>query len=328
MLQKPVPQQESQLKNIAEHLSVINFGPPSHVEFCGEAIPMDNDKVKEKLTEEIRRNTDYYASMLLTFKRVNRYKEQFFTILEEQGIPRDFFYLSIAESHLSNAISPVGAKGFWQFVESTARQYGLEISETVDERFHPEKSAYAASRYLYDNYSQFKSWVLVAAAYNMGPGGLSRAIKTQGTASYFELNLNRETSRYLYRILALKYILEQPERYGFNIRNDQLYQPLSYRKVRVTENIPDLVTFAKSNGSSYREMKLMNPWLISNHLEVLPGKAYEIRFPVRPDFKAFELAVSGKSYDKKVVTQDSVKPANQVEKTVALVTDSNPVEVE
>ena len=265
--------------------------------------------------------------MLLTFKRVNRYRDQFFNILEEQGIPRDFFYLAIAESHLSNAVSPVGAKGFWQFVESTGRQYGLEISLTVDERFHPEKAAYAASRYLYDNYSQFKSWILVAAAYNMGPSGLSRAMKAQDKVSYFELDLNKETSNYLYRILALKYILEQPERYGFNIHNDQLYQPLSYRKVRVTENIPDLVTFAKSNGSSYKEMKIMNPWLISNHLEVLPGKTYEIRFPVKSGFKAFELAVSGESYEN-YIASDSTKSENQVEKTVALVTDSNPVEVE
>ena len=193
-------QQDTQLRNLSGHLSVINFHAPNTLDFCGEGVPIDNPAIKRKVDREIERNTGYYASTLIALKRANRYRAEFSDILRAQGIPEDFFYLAMAESFLSNAISPKGAKGFWQFIAPTGRHYGLEISETVDERFHPVKATYAATRYLYDDFSQLKQWTLVAAAYNMGAPRVQRAIKRQGVDNYYELSLNAETSNYLYRI--------------------------------------------------------------------------------------------------------------------------------
>ena len=313
--------QDVKLKNLSGHLAVINFGSPNSLSFCGEEVPTQDPIIKERLEKEIKRITHYYASTLLTLKRVNRYKEEFSAIFRAQGIPEDFFYLAIAESYLSNAISPKGAKGFWQFIAPTARHYGLEISNTVDERFHPVKATYAATRYLTDDFSQLKQWTLVAAAFNMGSPRVQRAINRQGVDNYYKLALNKETGNYLYRILALKTVLEQPERYGFNLSPTQLYHPIPFRSIKVKENIPDLVTFAKSHGCTYRELKNMNPWLISNHLEVMTGKTYEIRLPRTSGLNAYELIVQGETKKSPSKTQVDSVPAPDA--TVVLVTDKN-----
>ncbi|MEO1450696.1 MAG: lytic transglycosylase domain-containing protein, partial [Bacteroidota bacterium] len=209
----------------------------------------------------------------------------------QNGIPEDFFYMAVAESNLANASSPVGAQGFWQFMKPTARHYGLEISETVDERFHPTKATYAAVRYLKDLYREFGDWTLVAAAYNMGSPRLHRAIKAQGTDDYFALKLNRETSRYIYRILSFKSLLEEPWRYGIALEPQELYNPIPYRKVEITESNPNLATFAQEQGVGYLKLRTLNPWLITHHLDVPAGKSYEIRLPIQENLQAHELFV-------------------------------------
>lgn len=284
------PVSNQNLKHISNHLSVINFDAPLSLDFSGESVPLEVPAVKKKLDREIRKYVKYYAGSALTLKRANRYKETFLSILRSQGVPEDFFYLSVAESNLANVTSPVGAQGFWQFMPQTAREYGLEVSATVDERLHPERATYAACRYLLSSYRQFGNWSLVAASYNMGAPGLQRTIERQCNQNYFDLKLNRETGQYLYRILGYKCIIEQPERYGFNLDDRDLYYPLGYKVVRVSENIRDLRTFAQENGTTWQALRMMNPWLISDHLNVQEGKTYEIRIP-RSEVFAHELMV-------------------------------------
>ncbi|MDX2247851.1 MAG: lytic transglycosylase domain-containing protein [Bacteroidia bacterium] len=280
---------QQNLKHISGHLSVINFGAPASLDFAGEEVPLQNPQVRQKLDREISRYVKHYSGSLVLLKRANRYRDTFLKILRAKGVPEDFFYLAVAESNLTNASSPVGAQGFWQFMENTAREHGLEVSATVDERYHPEKSTSAAASYLLASYRQFQDWALVAAAYNMGGPGLSRSMKQQTSDSYYGLKLNKETSRYMYRILGYKCILDQPDRYGFAFEEKDLYQPIAFKVVKVSENINDLRNFAEQNGSTYSILKNMNPWLISDHLDVQPGKVYEIRFPLNSEVNAGEL---------------------------------------
>ncbi|MEZ4849868.1 MAG: lytic transglycosylase domain-containing protein [Bacteroidia bacterium] len=227
--QSSEPQPAQDLKQLSQHLSVINFGPPANLEFGGQKVPLDRPEVKKRLERELSKNVKYHHSTLLTLKRMNRYRETFVNILEKKGVPADFFYMAVAESNLANATSPVGAQGFWQFMKPTARAYGLEVSTTVDERFHPEKATFAAARYLKDYYEQFGDWSLVAAAYNMGGPRLKRKMKVQPGKDYYGLDLNSETDNYMYRILGYKCILEQPMRYGLNFTEDELYNPIRYK---------------------------------------------------------------------------------------------------
>jgi hypothetical protein len=281
----------ARFKHISGHLSVIHNGPPADLTFCGEPVPVSDPQVGHRLEREIQRHVRHEESTRLTIRRAFRYQEEFTAILRQMGVPEDFFYLALAESGLSNASSPKGAQGFWQFMAPAAERYGLEVSETVDERYHPQKSTYAACRYLLDSYEEFGSWSLVAASYNMGAGGLQKAIREQAVADYFSLDLNRETGNYLYRVLGYKCIFEHPGRYGFSLSEAQGFRPLAFRVVKVQQNISDLATFAAENGADLATLRLLNPWLIAERLDAKPNKVYEIRFPVSGDVYAPELIV-------------------------------------
>lgn len=312
--------QLSGLHRISNHLTVISAETPEDLNFCGERVPTENFDVKERMDRELQRNVYYHSSTVLLLKRHGRYYETFTNILKEQGIPEDMFFLSVAESGLSNAVSPVGAKGFWQFMPATARHYGLELSGTVDERFHPEKATYAATEYLKDSYKRFGNWSLVAASYNMGPGGVSRAMRNQEAESYYDLHLNKETSQYVFRILAFKTIMNTPYRYGFNV-NDT-YEPIPYREVEVKGNISNLAAFAKKNGSNYRMLKLLNPWLIADNLVAEPGKTYSIRFPLNPDeVKAYEMEITDRNQkdgeiEEMILEEDSASPSDMIQDSI------------
>jgi hypothetical protein len=308
--------QISGLHRLSNHLTVISAEAPEDLNFCGERVPTENFDVKERMDRELQRNVYYHSSTVLLLKRYGRYYETFSNILEEQGIPEDMFFLSVAESGLSNAVSPVGAKGFWQFMPATARHYGLELSGTVDERYHPEKATYAATEYFKDSYKRFGNWSLVAASYNMGPAGVSRAMRRQEVDNYYDLHLNKETSQYVFRILAFKTIMNTPYRYGFNVNN--AYEPIPYREVEVQGNISNLASFAKKNGSTYRMLKLLNPWLISDHLVAQEGKTYSIRFPLNPDeVMAYEMEITDRNQKEEVVV-DSLSVGDSVEIEVAV----------
>ncbi len=200
-------------------------------------------------------------------------------MLKKKGIPDDFKYLAVAESELANVISPSRATGFWQIMSFTGREYGLEINSQVDERYDPVRSGLVACAYLKNAFEKFDSWTVAAASYNMGMGGINRQLQKQKTTSYYDLALNTETSRYIYRILAFKLILENPERYGFDIPKEERYQMPKMRKQVVKSSIPDLVDYAYSNGVSYKTLRHYNPWLRGYALNVPSGRSYEIQLP-------------------------------------------------
>tara|TARA_B100000427_G_scaffold320288_1_gene319481 strand:+ start:1570 stop:2454 length:885 start_codon:yes stop_codon:yes gene_type:complete len=261
------------------HAIVVAPTIPSQMNLAGEKVPMNNFGVKEALDREFIVNTYHHSSTILYLKKSSRWFPIIEPILKEEGIPDDFKYLCVIESGLSQVVSPAGAAGFWQFMKKTAPEYDLEVSSTVDERYHVEKSTRAACAYLRESYEVFGSWSLAAASYNMGMGGVSKSLEEQGVENYWDLHLNSETARYVYRILAVKEVMTYPERFGFKLRPNDLYNPYTYRTVTVDKSIDDLSEFALSNGSNLHEMKVLNPWLRKKNLLVGEGQTYTIYFP-------------------------------------------------
>ena len=285
---------KNDFRRMGGNLRTIEIQIPSFLEFAGEEFPLENWTVRQKLEKELRKQLTYPEHIQLLKQRSARYERPFKEILGQYGVPEDFFYLAIAESHLSNVVSPAGATGFWQLMPATARNYGLEVSETVDERYHPEKSTHAAARYLRDSYKELQDWTLVAAAYNMGSNGLARAMVRQGAESYYELKLNKETSHYVFKVLGYKCLLESPERFGMSFASQkEELKPVMWRTVKIQESIPSLNAFAASHQLTYSQLVAYNPWLKGQILNVAPGKTYEIRFPLSSGLKVDELVVKG-----------------------------------
>ncbi len=249
--------------------------------FASEPMPPDNFDAIERLDRELAINVYLHATTLLHIKTANRYFPVIEPILKKHGIPEDFKYLCVAESSLRMATSPAGAKGLWQFVEYMGRAYDLQITSEVDERYHVEKSTEAACSFLLYLKERFGTWTMAAAAYNMGETSLAQRIEEQKSNYYYDLNLNEETSRYIFRIIAIKEILQNPQTYGFFVQEEQLYDPHAYTTITVDQPIISLGEFAQQHGTSYRMLKVFNPWLISTSLKNVNGKSYEIRIPVR-----------------------------------------------
>ncbi|MEM7035984.1 MAG: lytic transglycosylase domain-containing protein [Bacteroidota bacterium] len=284
----------SALAGLATQATTVSLDPPNDLNFAGEIVPLHDFDVKERLDKELIRYIYYHSATIMNIKRAARWKPEMQRILKEEGVPQDFFYLCVAESHLQNAKSPVGALGFWQFMKGTAPSYGLEISDQVDERLDPIKATYAACKYLKDGYRMFKNWTLVAASYNMGMGGVRGQLRKQKVDNYYDLYLNRETAAYVFRILAIKTILSAPEDYGFELKKNQLYRPLRYKTVKVDSTIDDLITFALDHGTTYKMMKVLNPWILKDRLEIPQAKEgeeqkiYEIKVPRDAKFPELE----------------------------------------
>lgn len=253
--------------------------PPDALTFAGEPVPLAIVDVAERLDRELLANSYMHTSTLLGLKRMQRYLPQIRKTLQEEDVPQDFVYLALAESLLSQVTSPAGASGFWQLMPDTARGYGLLVNSEVDERYHVQKATLAACRYLKSAKKRFGSWTLAAAAYNRGVGGIQRAMAKQGVDSYYDLYLNDETSRYMFRILALKEVLGNPSKYGFDLPKEQGYNPLPSRSVTVTSSIPDLPKYALENGTNYKTLRLYNPWIKNYTLTVAPGKEYVLQLP-------------------------------------------------
>lgn len=248
--------------------------------FAGEELPLDNFDVKERLDRELTVNTYWQSSTILNIKNAAKYFPLIEPILQEQNIPADFKYLAVAESALRHATSSAGAKGFWQFLRPAAREMGLEVNKDIDERYNIELSTRAACQYLKQNYNRFGSWTAAAAAYNTGPSRLSREMQMQKETSYYDLNLSEETMRYVFRIVALKEIMKNPDEYGFIITPEDTYTPRQdYEVMEVDYQIDDLADFAHDNGISYRELKIFNPWMRTNRLPNKSRKLYHIKIP-------------------------------------------------
>ncbi len=252
---------------------------PDIMYFCGEEVPLDLFYVRERLERELIINTYRHSTTIMQLKRTTRWFPVMESIMEQYGLPEDFKYLAMIESELTNAVSSSKATGFWQFLESTGKEYGLEINKQVDMRYNVEKETVAACKYLKESYRKFGNWISAAAAYNCGNGRISRTMEEQRVDSYFDMLLPEETQRYVYRILALKLITENPEKYGFQIGDNGWYRPYETKTVTVTESIPNLVQFAYEQGTNYKMLKYFNPWLRSNSLTISAGNSYEIKIP-------------------------------------------------
>lgn len=266
-------------ETIVQPSMAVSFNLPKEMIFAGEKVPMELADVRERLDKELHINTYWHNNTIFLMKRANRWFPQMEPILKKHGIPDDFKYLPLIESGLMNDISPKDAVGFWQIVKSAGKENGLEITNDVDERYDPIKATEAACRYLKTAYNKFGNWTSVAASYNRGMGGIGRALENQQVDSYYDLYLNDETSRYVFRILACKEIVENPSRYGFKVDPRHLYEPEKLRYITVTQNIPDLIAFAKQNGTNYKLLKRHNPWLRDDKLTVKKGKSYKIALP-------------------------------------------------
>lgn len=254
---------------------------PTEIDFAGEKTPLNLSDVHERFDRELLINANLDATTKIIIKRANRAFPVIEPILKKNGIPDDFKYLAVIESGLVNVVSPAGARGVWQFMPDTGKERGLEINNLVDERYHLEKSTEAACAYLKSAYAKFGSWTLAAASYNGGVTGVNKQITFQGVTNYYDLLLTDETARYVFRILALKEIMQHPEQYNFAMPQSELYQTLPVKTVQVTNSIPDLAVFAKEQGINYKILKIHNPWLRDRKLDVAPGKGYIVEIPLK-----------------------------------------------
>ena len=273
------PSDDNLEKKIINDYNVYALNVPENLDFAGEALPLNNPDILERMDRELLVNTYWQSNGLLMFKRANKYFPIIEPILERHGIPEDFKYLAVIESGLQNVTSPAGAKGIWQIMKTTGRENGLEINDNVDERYNLELATEVACNYLLKAKERFGTWTLAAASYNAGMAGISRRLKDQGADNYYDLLLGQETGRYIFRIVALKEILNNPDRYGFNFRYKDLYSAVPTYKVEVDTAVTDFVGFAERFGINYKILKLHNPWLREKHLNNKSRKKYLIQIP-------------------------------------------------
>jgi len=298
-------------KACATTIMVSGVTLPEKIDFAGESVPIDNFDIKESLERELLINSYWHSQTLMLLKRSTRYFVQIEPILKKNNIPDDFKFLALAESGFTNVTSPAGAVGFWQFLPNTAKDYGLEVNTKldviveIDERYNLEKSTQAACKFLQDSYNVYKSWTMAAASFNMGCNGLTKQVQRQYSKNYYDILLNDETARYVYRIIALKLIMNDPQKYGFNIAKEDYYQPIPCSEVSVNKPIKDLALFAFEKGTNYKILKLLNPWLRDNSLTNKKAKTYVIKIPA-PGYRKVENELKKEEIDKITSQSDQV----------------------
>jgi hypothetical protein len=279
---------ELHLKQFNMKYGIFAIVQPQGLNFAGENIPIYSPEIWERLDKELLKNTYWQSNTMLYFKKANKYFPIIEPILKKNNIPNDFKYLALIESGLENVVSPAGAAGFWQLLKGTAREYDLEVNASIDERYHLEKATQVACNYLLEAYAKFGSWTMAAASYNMGKNGARRSIKKQSTDNYYNLYLNSETGRYVFRLIAVKEILEHPKKYGFMYREKDLYTMPDYKNVEVDSTIADLYAFASQQGINYKLLKRFNPWLLKSVLPDASRKKYQIKIPLNPSSLIFD----------------------------------------
>lgn len=259
---------------------------PASVTFAGNKIDLDRVDMYERLDRELTAMSYTHGNTLLLLKRANKYFPEIIPILKKQGVPEDIIYLACIESTLNpRAYSAAKAAGLWQFIPSTAKHYGLEVNEFVDERYNTEKATVAACRYLKDAYKKYGNWESVAASYNGGMARITKELAAQGATTAYDLYLVDETSRYMFRLLAMKLIMENPREYGFILQSDQLYQPVRTENVEVNTPVEDWPRWAKEHGISFMTLREYNPWIRAKSLPNKTGKTYTVKIPNKEDLK-------------------------------------------
>ncbi|UZO80740.1 lytic transglycosylase domain-containing protein [Aquimarina sp. ERC-38] len=283
----PIKKEEHKIltESLINDYNVYAVPMPENINFAGELVPVENPDIRERMDRELLVNTYWQSNGLLLFKRAHKYFPVIEPILKEEGLPDDFKYLAVIESGLTQAVSPARATGFWQILKTTGREYGLEINQNVDERYHIEKATRVACKYLKAAKERLGTWTLAAAAYNAGNAGIRKQLERQNATSYYDLLLGQETGRYVFRIAAMKEILSNPRKYGFNFKKRDLYSHIPTFNVLVEEPITDFNEFAAKYKINYKILKLHNPWLRETHLNNASGKEYLIQIPKEGHYK-------------------------------------------
>ncbi|MBT8239364.1 MAG: lytic transglycosylase domain-containing protein [Croceitalea sp.] len=266
-------------KNVSQGYRISAIDIPEDLNFAGEKVPLGDPEVMERVDREFLVNTYWQSNALLIMKRAHKYLPIIEPILAKNGIPDDFKYLAVAESGLLNVVSPAGATGFWQIMKATGREYGLEVNDNVDERYHLEKATQVACDYLNKWKDRFGTWTLTAAAYNAGPGGIQKYMGIQKADDYYDLLLGEETGRYVFRIMAIKEIISNPEKYGFEVENDDFYDAVPTFSVELDTAVASWADFAKEYEINYKILKRHNPWLREPHLNNSSRKKYVVEIP-------------------------------------------------
>ncbi|CAL2091431.1 membrane-bound lytic murein transglycosylase D [Tenacibaculum sp. 190524A05c] len=280
--EKPITTKDSIIvsKSVSDTYEVKAVKVPEYIEFAGERVPLEKADIFERLDRELLVNTYWQSNALLLIKRANKFFPLIEPLLKKYNLPDDFKYLCVAESALIQVPSHKGAAGYWHFLRATGRQYGLEVNDNVDERYNLELSTKAAAKYLNDSKKKFGSWTLAAAGYNAGNARISKRLKEQKVSNYYDLLLNVETGRYVFRILALKEIMTNPKKYGFLYEKEDLYTFPKVKEIIVDTAIDDIADFAKQYNITYKELKLVNPWLRETKLVNRSGKEYKLKIPI------------------------------------------------
>ncbi|MEZ7838810.1 MAG: lytic transglycosylase domain-containing protein [Flavobacteriales bacterium] len=273
------PEDETHQTKFNENYAIFSLNQPEQIGFSGEKMPLDQQDIRERFDRELLVNTYWQSQTVLFIKKANKYFPVIEPILKKNGIPDDFKYLAIAESGLANIVSPSGATGFWQIMKATGKENGLLINNEIDERYHLVKSTQAACNYLNEAYLKFGSWTLAAASYNMGMTGLSKQMKRQNASNYYDLLLNSETARYVFRISAIKEILKNQKTYGFHIREKDLYTLAPLHHVLLDSSVNNFALYAKDLNINYKILKEYNPWLRQSDLKNQSDFAYFIDIP-------------------------------------------------
>jgi hypothetical protein len=272
-------------KSVSETYRITAIDIPTDLNFASEVVPQDDPEIMERVDREFLVNTYWQSNALLLMKRANKYFPIIEPILAKNGIPDDFKYLAVAESALTNVVSHAGATGFWQIMKGTGKEYGLEINANIDERYHLEKSTQVACDYLNKWKGKYGNWTLTAAAYNAGPGAINKFMGIQKVDDYYDLLLGQETGRYVFRIMAIKEILSNPDKYGFDIDKKDMYSAVPTFKVEIEEPVASFADFANKYEINYKILKRHNPWLREAHLNNSSGKKYTIEIPNKGYYK-------------------------------------------
>jgi len=266
---------------------------PEKLDFAAEPVPLYNFDVRESLDREMLIIANFHSQELLYIKKSNRYFSILEPILKKNEIPDDFKYLALAESgFLDKIVSPAGAVGIWQFMKGAAIENGLEVNEEVDERYHIEKATEAACKYLKNSFAKYGNWTMVAASYNAGIGGMNRQVDVQDSKNYYDLLLNEETSRYIFRILALKLVIGSPEKYGFKVGDDEKYPIIPFKEVKIAGSVKSFTDYARENNINYKLFKQFNPWLRQPDLKNPKGKIYTVKIPEVGKYRKFNFKES------------------------------------
>ncbi|WP_107038454.1 lytic transglycosylase domain-containing protein [Brumimicrobium mesophilum] len=276
-VEKPQEIQELTVASIENHFVIPEV--PSEINFAGEVISFKDLDLKERMDNELVINNFWHSNTIMMMKRSNRWLPVMKTIFKDENVPEDLVYIAVIESGLQNVTSPRGAKGFWQFMEGTGDEYGLIINSQMDERYNVEKSTRAACQYLKTANGKFGSWILAAASYNLGMFGMADNLKRQKVDNYFDLSLNTETARYIFRLMAIKLVFENPNNYGFYINNESLYPEYKTKDVIIDSSIPDLYEWSIEHGITIKILRKLNPWIKGRDFIVEEGEVFTFKIP-------------------------------------------------